>query len=46
LPALDQVNVTVPSSLPASPNPVQVQVCIPGSTGQQVCSNQVPLYIQ
>jgi uncharacterized protein (TIGR03437 family) len=46
LPALDQVNVTVPSSLPASPNPVQLQVCIPGSTGQQVCSNQVSLYIQ
>jgi uncharacterized protein (TIGR03437 family) len=46
LPALDQVNVTVPSSLPASPNPLQVQVCIPGSTGQQVCSNQVPLYIK
>jgi uncharacterized protein (TIGR03437 family) len=46
LPALDQVNVTVPSSLPTSPNPVPVQVCIPGSTGQQVCSNQVSLYIQ
>ncbi len=46
LPALDQVNVTVPSSLTLSPNPVQVQVCIPGSTGQQVCSNQIPLYIQ
>lgn len=46
LPALDQVNVTVPSSLPISPNPVPVQVCIPGSTGQQVCSNQVSLYIQ
>jgi uncharacterized protein (TIGR03437 family) len=45
-PALDQVNVTVPASLPLSPNPVQTQVCIPGSTGQQVCSNQVPLYIQ
>jgi uncharacterized protein (TIGR03437 family) len=46
LPALDQVNVTVPASLTLTPNPVQVQVCIPGSTGQQVCSNQVPLYIQ
>jgi uncharacterized protein (TIGR03437 family) len=45
-PALDQVNVTVPAALTLSPNPVQVQVCIPGSTGQQVCSNQVPLYIQ
>src|SRR5665213_167725 len=45
-PALDQVNVTVPASLPSTPNPVQVQICIPGSTGQQVCSNQAPLYIQ
>ena len=46
LPALDQVNITVPTALPTSPNPVQVQVCIPGSTGQQVCSNQIGLYIQ
>ena len=46
LPALDQVNVTVPSALTLSPNPVQVQVCIPGSLGAPVCSNQVPLYIQ
>ncbi|MDE3198448.1 MAG: hypothetical protein KGN84_19015 [Acidobacteriota bacterium] len=45
-PALDQVNVTVPSSLPATPNPVQIEVCIPGPAGQPVCSNQTPLYIQ
>jgi uncharacterized protein (TIGR03437 family) len=45
-PALDQVNVTVPSTLPIIPNPVQTQVCIPAPTGGQTCSNQVPLYIQ
>ena len=41
LPALDQVNVLVPASLPAMPNPVPVQVCVAG-----VCSNQISLYIQ
>jgi uncharacterized protein (TIGR03437 family) len=41
LPALDQVNVLVPASLPATPNPVPVQVCIGA-----VCSNQINLYIQ
>jgi uncharacterized protein (TIGR03437 family) len=46
LPALDQVNITVPSSLPSGTSPVPFQVCIPGSTGQQVCSNSVNLYIQ
>ena len=45
-PALDQVNITVPATLPATPNPVPLQVCIPGSTGQQVCSTAVNLYIQ
>ena len=33
-------------SLPATPNPVPVQVCVPGSTGQLTCSNQISLYIQ
>lgn len=46
LPGLDQVNVTVPSTLPTSPNPVQTQICIPAATGGQSCSNQVALYIQ
>jgi uncharacterized protein (TIGR03437 family) len=46
LPALDQVNVLVPASLSATPNPIPVQVCVPGSTGQLTCSNQVNLYIQ
>jgi uncharacterized protein (TIGR03437 family) len=46
LPALDQVNITVPSSLPPGTSPVPIQVCAPGSTGQQTCSNQVNLYIQ
>jgi uncharacterized protein (TIGR03437 family) len=46
LPALDQVNVLVPASLPATPNPVSVQVCVPGSTGQLTCSNQINMYIQ
>jgi uncharacterized protein (TIGR03437 family) len=41
LPALDQVNVLVPASLPATPNPVPVQVCVAGA-----CSNQINLYIQ
>ena len=45
LPALDQVNVLVPASL-ASTSPVPVQVCVPGSTGQLTCSNQISLYIQ
>jgi uncharacterized protein (TIGR03437 family) len=45
-PGLDQVNETVPLALPASPNPVQTQVCIPAAAGGQSCSNQVPLYIQ
>ncbi len=45
LPALDQVNVLVPASLPATPNPVPIQVCV-GSIFGQSCSNQVSLYIQ
>ena len=46
LPALDQVNVTVPASLPATPSPVPVTICIPGQAGQPVCSNAVNLYIK
>lgn len=46
LPALDQVNIVVPSSLPATPNPVSLQVCIPDQTGARLCSNQVSLYIK
>ncbi len=46
LPALNQVNITVPAGLPATPNPVPVQVCIPNSVGQQACSNSVNLYIK
>jgi uncharacterized protein (TIGR03437 family) len=42
---LDQVNVMVPLSLPPSPNPVPLTVCIPGGTGQ-VCSNPISVYIQ
>jgi len=45
-PALDQVNVTVPSGVPATPNPVSIQVCVLPGAGSQVCSNQTPLYIQ
>ena len=44
-PGLNQVNITVPAGLPASPNPVPLTVCIPG-TGAPVCSNPVNLYIQ
>jgi uncharacterized protein (TIGR03437 family) len=40
-PSENQVNVTVPLSLPASPNPVPLTVCV-GS----VCSNAVNVYIQ
>jgi uncharacterized protein (TIGR03437 family) len=43
--ALEQVNIMVPASLPASPNPVPLTVCIP-SNGAQACSNAVSLYIQ
>ena len=46
LPALDQVNIVVPASLLSGTSPVPLQVCIPGSVGQQVCSNQVSLYIK
>ncbi len=46
LPALDQVNVLVPTSLAATPNPVPVQVCVPEATGQPSCSNQINMYIQ
>jgi uncharacterized protein (TIGR03437 family) len=44
--ALDQVNIVVPSILPAAPNPVPLAVCIPGPTGQPVCSNAVNLYVR
>jgi len=46
LPALDQVNITVPLSLPATPNPVSLRVCVPGDAGQPICSNQVNLFIR
>jgi uncharacterized protein (TIGR03437 family) len=46
LPALDQVNILLPASMPATTSPVPIQVCIPGSTGQQVCSNAVNLYVK
>ncbi|HXJ44764.1 MAG TPA: hypothetical protein VNH18_36090 [Bryobacteraceae bacterium] len=45
-PALDQVNIAIPSSLPATPNPVPLQVCVPNTLGQQSCSNSVNLYIK
>jgi uncharacterized protein (TIGR03437 family) len=45
-PALDQINILVPSILPATPNPVPLSVCIPGPGGQPVCSNAVNLYIR
>jgi uncharacterized protein (TIGR03437 family) len=41
LPALDQVNIVVPTALPSGTSPVPVQVCI-----QQTCSNSVNLYVQ
>lgn len=46
LPALNQVNIAVPASLPATPNPVPLQICVPGTVGQQLCSNVVNLYIK
>jgi len=45
LPAFDQINVTVPASLQTT-GAVPLQVCIPGPTGQPVCSNTVNLYVQ
>ena len=44
-PALDQINITVPASLQPT-GAVPLQVCIPGPTGQPVCSNTVSLYVQ
>lgn len=44
--ALDQLNVQVPLTLPATPNPVKVAICLPNTLGQQACSNQVDLYIK
>ena len=46
LAALFQVNVVVPASLPATPNPVPLQVCAGASSGAPVCSNTVNLYLQ
>ncbi len=46
LPALDQVNVTVPTALAGSVNPVPLMICIPGPAGQPVCSNPANLYVQ
>jgi uncharacterized protein (TIGR03437 family) len=45
-PALNQVNVTIPATLPATPNPVRLQVCVPDTLGQRLCSNAVDLYIK
>ncbi|MEP6714577.1 MAG: hypothetical protein ABJC09_03325 [Terriglobia bacterium] len=46
LTALDQVNVTIPTALAGTPNPVSLTICIPGPAGQPVCSNAVNLYIK
>jgi uncharacterized protein (TIGR03437 family) len=45
-PGLDQVNIVVPASLAATPNPVPLTICIPGPAGAPVCSNSVNLYIK
>lgn len=45
LPALDQVNVTVPASLPLA-GAVPLLVCVSSGNGQQACSNTVNLYVQ
>ena len=44
--ALDQVNIAVPASLPATPNPVPLTVCVPDPFGTPVCSNAVNLYVK
>jgi uncharacterized protein (TIGR03437 family) len=41
-PGLDQVNVQVPAAPPAGTFPLTM--CIPGLTGQPICSNTVNLY--
>ncbi|MDP9169730.1 MAG: hypothetical protein M3N54_03865 [Acidobacteriota bacterium] len=46
LTALDQVDVTIPTALAGTPNPVSLTICIPGAGGQPVCSNAVNLYIK
>jgi uncharacterized protein (TIGR03437 family) len=43
-PGLDQVNVSVPSSLRVTNSPVPVQVCVPAAT--PACSNTVNLYVK
>jgi uncharacterized protein (TIGR03437 family) len=43
-PGLDQVNVSVPSSLTVTNSPVPVQVCVPAAT--PACSNTVNLYVK
>lgn len=45
LPALDQVNVTVPASLTLVGNSVPLSVCV-SSTGAPICSNSVSLFLQ
>ena len=44
LPALDQVNVTIPASLGTGSLPLSV--CVAGTGGQSVCSNVVSVYVQ
>jgi len=45
-PALQQVNIAVPATLPATQGSAQLQVCIPNTLGQQQCSNAVNLYVK
>jgi uncharacterized protein (TIGR03437 family) len=46
LPALDQINVTVPASLAFTGNSTPLTVCVALSGSQQICSNTVSLYVQ
>ncbi len=47
LPALDQVNVTIPASLVFTGNSVPLSVCFaPLPLTPQICSNSVSLYVQ
>jgi uncharacterized protein (TIGR03437 family) len=46
VPGLEQVNVQVPPALAFTGNSVSLTICVPGQSGQPVCSVPVNLYLQ
>ncbi len=45
-PALQQINIAVPQTIPAAPNPVPLSFCVPLPNSALACSNVVNLYIK